>query len=163
MHRLIRVPTILAVLGLSTLSLGCSECEDPYPVGTRLRVTVPEAFAGCHVTFDAGATYDLVAGPTTEDYRGCEYNVAKGPPVFTSTELVFGTCGGDVNSLGIACRAELPGCVESELDYSDMRIFYHGLPKEPGETVRSLLKLQFTSASECRQSCDVDIPVTIRW
>jgi hypothetical protein len=149
-------------LGVGTLSLGCSDCEDPYPVGTRLRVTVPEAFAGCHVTFDAGATYDLVAGGKFEDEEGCEYNVGKAPPVFTSTDFSLSDCRGAKN-MGASCRAPLPGCADTELNYSHASIFYGPLPKEPGDIVSSLLKLQFKSASECRQSCNADIPVTIRW
>lgn len=148
--------------GMALLSLGCwSDCDEPYPVGTRLRVTVPEAFSGCHVTFEAGATYDLVAGQTTEDRHGCEYNVAKAPPVFTDTELVFGRCGGDVNDMGLDCGAQLPGC--PEVTYSHIRILYDRLPKERGDIVSSRLILQFNSAAECRQSCEVEIPVTIRW
>lgn len=150
--------------GMALLSVGCwSDCDEPYPVGTKLRVTVPAAFSGCHVTFDAGATYDLVAGHITEDNRDCEYNVARDPPTFTSTELVFGECRGDVARLGIGCRAQLPGCTDAELDYSHARLFYRALPKEPGDIVSTRLVLQFISASECRQSCNAEIPVTIRW
>jgi hypothetical protein len=156
-----RVPAFLVVAVSGVLPTGCgSGCRDAYPEGTRLRVTVPEAFAGCHVTFDAGATYDLVAGSTTLDHRDCEYNNAVAPPVFTSAEFTISECRGDVNHMGIDCATELPSCAD---DYaSHVRFFYLRLPEKPGQAVSTHMRMSFVAGVGCG-SCDVDIPVVIRW
>jgi hypothetical protein len=151
---------VLAVGGAATGGCG-RDCNDPLPPGTRFHVTVPEAYSLCHVTFEAGAMYDLVAGPIWEDNYGCEQNRAEGPPVFTTMDFTIEECRVDASNLGIDCITSIPGCPDG--NPSNVRWFYMGLPKEPGETVSTSLRMIF-SAGACTGvgGCMDDIPVTVR-
>ena len=168
-----RAPAWLGIAGAVLLAGGCSPCGDvqKYDPGTTLRVTVPEAFAGCHVTFDAGSTYSLVAGPVTpmgvgENAR-CDANPAKSPPSFTTSEYVlgrFGRCEADSQdgSMGLLCVMELsscPGAGTTQVDFS-----YSKLPESPGERVDSVLYVRNSPVPDCPAAiCAVNIPVTIAW
>ncbi len=139
-------------------AIGCSPCEDPYPPGTRFKVTVPAAFDDCHVTFAAGHTYDLVAGPHRETGAElCEESRAEAPPLFTTTEYEFGRCGYDAADMGLECAASVAGCP------GDIRIFYGPLPDERGDVVDATLRLSYVSSDVCENSCGAAIPVKIRW
>jgi len=153
---------------LSIAFLGCgTECGPSYPAGTRLRVTVQEAFDDCQVTFDKGQTYDLVALPPSQIGRGdgasCEGNFAEGLPGFTTSEYDVERCASGQGPMSVECSVTLPTCAHlSPTARSLIRAGYSARPEEPGETVSSTLSLTFAMREGC-ESCSARIPVTIRW
>lgn len=140
-------------------------CDDPYPVGTTFTVKVPHAYSGCHVSFDAGTSYALVAGPLTGvaggDGAACDANSVSAPPSFTTTDYTISHCSTSESDLVIRCQLKLPDCSAT----SDSRIYYSTLPKSRGETVSSRLQFGYSPSSpECLMTiCTADIPVTITW
>ena len=143
---------------------------EKFPPGTTLTVTVPQAFAGCHVTFSAGYSYALVAGPVTQENFGdgatCDVNKAVAPPAFTTTEYSYSNCtdGGD-GSFSLTCDATVPQCPNVTDALTELRFAYTELPKSHGDKVSSRLHIDYApSDTECpTQGCTADIPVTISW
>jgi hypothetical protein len=156
-----RGTVLLLAAACVKLVAGCwSDCPEDYETGTRLRVTVLEDFDRCHFTFTKGHQYDLVAGG--EGWNAatrCTHHWAAKPPVFTTTEWEFGRCEGDPSPMGVGCFVKLPGCTGG-----NVRFFYSRLPREPGETVQGVLRVIHSAAAPCElESCEVDVPVSIRW
>lgn len=142
--------------------LACDPCPvEPYPEGTKLTVTVPNSYEGCHVTFAAGHTYTLVAGAIKRDNEDCEDNRAELPPEFTTSEYELGACRQAIGGLAIDCDASLPGCPDDS--YSSIRFHYGPLPEERGDVVSATLRFTYVSPMECTSECAAQVPVTIRW
>jgi hypothetical protein len=159
----------LLVVGSSFATACGPSCGPSYPAGTRFRVTVREAFAGCHVTFDKGQTYDLVAEPPhaveVGDGAACEMNFPVGLPAFKSTEYESRGCGSGTSSMGIDCDVVLPSCADvSGRSSGGLRVQYGALPDDPGDRVSTELSMTFAGGQHCPgQSCSARIPVAIAW
>jgi hypothetical protein len=122
-------------------------------------VTVLDAFEDCHVTFAAGHTYDVIAGPAgdVDTPEGtCPVNRGVEIPGFTSADYEFERC--TFPGLGRStCDASVDGCP------GRIVMWHRDFPDERGKAAETELRLSYTSALECGQSCAAIIPVSIRW
>jgi hypothetical protein len=155
---------------LSITPVACSPCSDvqQYAPGTTFEVTVPQAYSGCHVTFDAGATYPLVAGALDADVSqdgaeaaACKANRVDAPPGFTTSEYAFTECGVEGSPLGMECEATVPACTSP----FDIRLEYKRLPRSRGEQVDSILWISYGAVDTVcpTAGCLAQIPVSISW
>jgi hypothetical protein len=159
----------LIAIALPTVA-GCGpSCGTSYPTGTRFRVVVREALDDCHVTLDAGQSYDLVAGPPHEveagDGAACEMNFPSAAPPFASSEFEIRSCTGGPARMSVDCRVTLATCLDPSGGASGgLRAWYLALPDEPGDAVRTELRLTFAGGNQCSaESCSARVPVTIAW
>jgi hypothetical protein len=142
-------------------------CDQKYSVGTAFKVTVPNDYSGCNVSFVAGTSYTLVAGPLVGQGKGegasCDVNSGSTQPAFTTSDYTLNRCtnGSTDGPMALQCQATSPDCSTP----SELRIYYGPLPKSRGDTVRSVLSLRYGDVHpECPDIiCAADVPVTITW
>lgn len=157
-------PWLGAIIAVTPVAVACgTPCGDTYAAGTRLTVTVTDAFDDCHVTFTKGQVYELVAKRASERGDGCEMNRAEGLPVFASSEIEPRHCQPDQSPMGIQCVATIPSCPDMSTTRISLRATYSNLPDEPGEAVATTLRLAFSSVECSDLSCTAAVPVVVRW
>lgn len=145
------------------------DCPDSYPAGTRLTVTVQNAFDACHVTFDEGQMYDLVAGPPHEvevgDGDACEMNFPTDFPAFKTSEFEWRACGSGKSAMDLECPVVLSTCVDpSGAPSGNLEAQYGALPTKKGEAVATELRTSFIAHQSCvAHGCSARIPVVVRW
>jgi hypothetical protein len=163
-----RLSALLPAVLMPLAHLGCGpSCEQQYGAGTAFKVAVPHDFSGCHVSFAAGASYTLVAGPLVVQGKGegasCDVNSGSMRPAFTTTDYTLNYCVNDSSdgAMALSCQATSPDCSTP----SELRIYYGPMPKSRGNTVSSVLSLRYGDVHpECPDIiCGADIPITITW
>jgi hypothetical protein len=152
------VRTLGAICAL-TLSCG-SPCAEPhFEPGTRFRVTVQNDESVCSgwLTFTAGQSFEITAGPTHLE-NGCKQSPAADPPPFETDQFkILGRSAG-FGTLGISCIASVPTCDAAPFAFVPSQV------PEGREKLSTTYRIIGDGGNGCGAPavCEAAIPVTIQ-